>query len=134
MIYMLFKSKKTLKKEEPIVDEVEPVDKGEISDGFHTFNELYDIRKAYNVALFNTWAKHYPEYQVYKSWYHNDGQPCFGGGWFIVGANLPTGQISNHYEEKDWGLFDVPIHKKAPLPFDGHTTQDVIQRLINNKP
>jgi len=30
---------------------------GETSDGFHTFNELYEFRKLYNAGLFNEWAK-----------------------------------------------------------------------------
>jgi len=27
-----------------------------ISDGYHTFAELYEFRKMYNVVLFNEWA------------------------------------------------------------------------------
>ena len=104
------------------------------SDGYHTFKELYEIRKAYNVALFNEWGKFdIPSYNVHKSWKHNDGELCFGGGWFIVVAVLPTGQISNHYEAKDWDLFKIPEVEKALFPFDGHTTEDVIHRLINIK-
>lgn len=105
------------------------LNKEEISDGFHTFKELYDIRKAYNAALFNTWAK-YGVYDVHKSTKHHDGEDCFGGGWFIVVAILPSGQISNHYEMKDWDLFDIPEVEKAKFEFDGHTTQDVISRLL----
>ena len=30
---------------------------GEFSDGYHTFNELYDYRKAYNAAFFNELCK-----------------------------------------------------------------------------
>lgn len=102
------------------------------SDGYHTFKELYEIRKAYNVALFNEWAKFdIPYYNVHKSWRHNDGELCFGGGWFIVCAKLPSGQISNHYKAEDWDLFKIPEVEKALFPFDGHTTQDVINRLIN---
>lgn len=100
------------------------------SDGYHTFKELYEFRKAYNVALFNTWTKTNPEYVVHKSWYHYDGEPCFDGNWFIVVAKLPTGQISNHYEAKDWNLFNIPEHDKALFPFDNHTGQDVIERLL----
>lgn len=37
------------------------------------------------------------KYEVHKSYRHADGELCFGGGWFIVMANLPTGQVSNHY-------------------------------------
>jgi hypothetical protein len=105
---------------------------GNTSDGYHTFNELYEFRKAYNVALFNEWAKFdIPQYDVHKSWKHNNGELCFGGGWFIVVANLPNGQISNHYEAKDWDLFKIPIVDKAKYEFDGHTGEDVIKRLLS---
>lgn len=117
------------------------------SDGYHTFKELYEIRKAYNVALFNEWGsqtiaekkvggaiiKTVGKYLVHKSWKHHDGELCFGGGWFIVVAVLPTGQISNHYKAEDWDLFNIPEVEKALFQFDGHTTQDVIDRLINIK-
>lgn len=103
------------------------------SDGYHTLKELYEIRKAYNVALFNEWGKFdIPRYNVHKSWKHHDGELCFGGGWFIVVAIMPTGQISNHYKAEDWDLFKIPKVEKALFPFDGHTTEDVICRLINS--
>jgi hypothetical protein len=101
---------------------------GDTSDGYHTFNELYEFRKAYNVALFNEWAAA-NKCSVHKSWRHHDGEKCFGGGWFIVVAITPNGQISNHYEAKDWDLFKVPEVEKAVFEFDGHTGSDVINRL-----
>ena len=92
---------------------------------------MYEIRKAYNVALFNEWAIN-GKYNVHKSRKHYDGLfPFEREDWFIVCAELPTGQISNHYELKDWDLFKIPIKDKALYPFDGHTTQDVINRLKN---
>lgn len=116
---------------------------GQVSDGYHTFEELYEFRKIYNAALFNLWAdapvlrehKDDPnenlaaKHDVHKSWKHYDGELCFGGGWFIVVAMLPTGQISNHYEAKDWDLFKIPETECAKYPFDGHTAQDVLERL-----
>lgn len=115
------------------------------SDGYHTFKELYEFRKVYNAALFNEWAKikkinprwskednqpvELPKYEVHKSWRHNDGELCFGGGWFIVVAVLPNGQISNHYEVQDWDLFDIPVLDRAKYKWDGHTSQDVLERL-----
>lgn len=101
-----------------------------ISDGYHTFKELYNFRKAFNAALFNEWAAQ-NRYNVHKSIRHNDGEYCFdsGGEWFIVVAELPTGQISNHYEIEDWDLFQCRAVDKALLPFDGHTSQDVLDRL-----
>jgi hypothetical protein len=98
------------------------------SDGYHTFKELYEFRKVYNAALFNEWHKQ-SKYWVHKSWRHHDGELCFGGGWFIVVAVLPGGQISNHYEANDWDLFQVKEVQKAIFEFDGHTGQNVIERI-----
>lgn len=104
------------------------VDTNKVTDGYHTFAELYDFRKVYNAVLFNEWARQ-DLYNVHKSKKHFDGEDCFGGGWFIVMAVLPTGQISNHYELKDWDLFDVPATETAIVQFDGHTSKDVLERL-----
>ena len=57
--------------------------KADISDGYHSFGELYEFRKVYNAALFNEWYK-LGLYDVHKSHKHYDGSECFGGGWFIV--------------------------------------------------
>lgn len=102
-------------------------DMGEISDGYHTFNELYRYRKLYNAAFFNELAKD-GEIKVCKSKRHHDGEKCFGGGWFIVMAELPTGQVSNHYELKDWDLFDVPEVEVA-WEWDGHTPNEAANRI-----
>jgi hypothetical protein len=100
---------------------------GETSDGYHTFNELYEFRLLYNAALFNEWAAE-GKWSVYKSRLHSDGFEPFGGGWFVVGAQLPTGQITNHYEDKDWNLFQVPELPRG-VEWDGHTAADVAKRL-----
>lgn len=101
---------------------------GETSDGYHTFNELYDFRKTYNALLFNQWAD-LGLYDVHKAKKHYDGEDCFGGGWFVVFAMLPTGQITNHYELSDWDIFDIPEEPKVKIEFDGHTPQDVLKRM-----
>jgi len=106
------------------VEQKEPEDKGEISDGYHTFNELYYYRMLYNAAFFNLLPKEW----VHKSKRHHDGEECFGGEWFIVMANLPTGQISNHYELKDWDLFQIP-EKEIADEWDGHTPQEAAERI-----
>lgn len=116
-------------------------DSNNIGDAYHTIGELYEFRKLYNAALFNEWGKNYefnrdrhiieqrPHYNVHKSWKHHGGELCFGGGWFIVVAVLPGGQISNHYKAEDWDLFKIPDYETALFPFDGHTGQDVLERL-----
>lgn len=100
----------------------------EATDGFHSLKELYEFRKLYNAALFNEWAAQ-GKYDIHKSTRHHDGEECFGGGWFIVVAQLPTGQISNHYELKDWDLFQC-VEWCHAAEWDGHTAQDVRDRLI----
>lgn len=102
----------------------------DISDGYHTFKELYEFRKLYNAALFNSWYNSDSGIEVYKSKRHFDGEECFDGKWFIVVAILRDGkQISNHYELKDWDLFKIPEYEKSKYEFDGHTSQDVLERL-----
>ena len=99
------------------------------SDGYHTFKELYEFRLLYNAHLFNEWAAQ-GKYDVHKSQRHNDGELCFGrDDYFVVVATLPTGQISNHYPMSDWHLFKCEAVKKAKAAWDGHTSQDVAQRL-----
>lgn len=102
-------------------------EKMEYTDGYHTFQELYDFRREYNAALFNEWALQ-GKYNVHKSTKHSDGEECFNGGWFIVQAQLPTGQISNHYEIKYWHEFNVPVKDNAD-EWDGHASRDVLVRL-----
>lgn len=100
---------------------------GVVSDGYHTFDELYEFRMLYNAALFNELAEH-GDNKIHKSYKHSDGELCFGGGWFIVVAYLDGQQISNHYENKDWELFKVEERELADQ-WDGHTPKDVMQRL-----
>lgn len=100
------------------------------SDGYHTFEELYDFRLMMNASLFNQWAL-LGVFDVHKSKKHFDGEECFGGGWFIVVAMLPSGQITNHYENKHWDLFKIKSTDKALFEFDGHTAKDVIDRLMD---
>jgi hypothetical protein len=107
---------------------IDPDLKGEVSDGYHTFNELYKFRKLYNAAFFNMLAEE-GKYHIHKSTKHHDGEACFGGEYFIVVAVLPTGMISNHYKLKDWDLFWVPVVKQSTIAYDGHTAKDVIERL-----
>lgn len=112
--------------------ELPPKVTGDTGDGYHTFNELYEFRLLYNAAWFNDMAYLYDERGIgpkpVKSKRHSDGELCFGGGWFVVVVQLGTGQISNHYELKDWDLFQIDEVERAPK-WDGHSAQDVVERL-----
>ncbi len=117
-----------LKAVQELVNGLDRSDKGLISDGYHSFEELYEFRKLYNALLFNEWAK-LGKYQVHKSFCHFDGGECFGGGWFIVAAMLPSGLITNHYRAADWDLFNVPSYRRSIFPYDDHTGKDSIDRM-----
>jgi hypothetical protein len=102
-------------------------DISEVSDGYHTFSSLYNQRLCLFAALVNAYKD-----KAWKSRLHHDGEPCFGGGWFIVGITTPTGDYTYHYELKDWNLFNCKVLDKAPV-FDGHTDKDVT-RVMTLKP
>ena len=62
----------------------------------------------YNALFVNEIAEN-GKYEVYKTKKHNDGEKCFGGGWFLVSVHLPTGVVDNHYELKYIRLSDPII-------------------------
>ena len=92
-------------------------------DEYHTMDELYEYRMLYNALAANAM----PDRAV-KSWRHSGGKLCFGGGWFVVYLNLPTGQVSNHYKAEHWELFRIPEAPSAP-EYDGHTPAIAADRL-----
>jgi hypothetical protein len=112
--------------EEHLAALAEQLEAGQASDGYHTHSELYEYRMLYNAHAAAGWAA--AGIPVVKSWHHDDGQPCFGGGWFVVVAELPPGQVSNHYAAEHWPLFDIPEVERPPA-FDGHTPTDAAARL-----
>lgn len=105
------------------VDEI-----GELSDGFHTFNSLYEQR----MILFAALVKAYKD-KAWKSYRHEDGEYCFGGGWFIVGIDTPEGSYTYHYENKYWNLFECVDLPRAKH-WDGHTEADAETRLMSLEP
>lgn len=99
-------------------------DIGDFSDGYHTFNDLYTQR----AVLFATIVNQNLD-KAWKSHKHEDGEPCFGGGWFIVAVDTPKGSYSYHYEDKYWDIFkcvELPVAKH----WDGHTDKDVWRLLL----
>lgn len=96
------------------------------ADKYHTMDELYDYRLAYN-AYAALWFADYGK--AVKSWKHHDGEDCFGGGWFIVCLSVGDKWVTNHYEAKHWGLFDIPEVDLAP-EWDGHTAAEGLERLM----
>jgi len=100
-----------------------PCDVGEVSDGFHTFEELYEHRNALFIALLKC--------NVPISWrakYHQDGSMF--EGFFVAGMGLPTGQISYHLPLTLWDeLSEIHTMEEGPK-WDGHTPSEVVYRLL----
>lgn len=99
------------------------------SDGYHTFKELYQWRLYLQAGFFNNLD--HKKYDVHKSKQDNDGhhiKPCFDGNYFVVMAELPTGQISNHYDLKYWDVFQIP-EKEFSNVWDKHSSYEALTRL-----
>lgn len=101
----------------------EQVDTNLISDGFHTFGELYEHRHQLFIAL----ARIIQDRTLKAVWrYKSD--PDF----FILGINQHAGhQITYHIPMQKWNEtnFAYTLSEKEKPVFDGHTSNDVLQRL-----
>jgi len=109
----------------------QPIPKGQISDGYHTFDELYEHRYLLFLALLDVWKEDCDyEWLPWKSKTHwMDGKlvPVWDG-WFVAGMMTRTGQITYHLPIKYWDKCNVEHLEEMPA-YDGHSSQDVLQRL-----
>lgn len=101
----------------------------DVSDGYHTFAELYEHRIALFIALCEEVDVHTPTGHVWRSKLHSDGSSF--EGWFIMGIGTEPGrQISYHLPMSKWADTDWLGTENARAPeFDGHTSADVLKRL-----
>jgi len=100
---------------------------GETSDGYHTFNELYEHRYALFLAIGTTLELCS---MAWMSRRHDDGSEM--EGWFIAGIHLPTGDVSYHLPLRMWDSFresGFMVLPNAPK-WDGHTSKNVVERLM----
>jgi len=103
----------------------EKVDTGELSDGYHTFNQLYHQRAVLFACIVNQ-----NKNKAWKSFKHSDGKYCFDsdGEWFIVGVDTPQGSYTYHYSKEYWDMFDCQ-ELECGKEWDGHTEEDVTRLL-----
>lgn len=100
-----------------------PTGANDVSDGYHTFGELYEARCLLFVALIQS----YPT-KAWRASRNADGQKW--DGWFVCGLQpQPGSQITFHLPERYWAHLDgIETHDINPY-YDGHTSQDVVDRL-----
>lgn len=101
---------------------------GKVSDGYHTFDELYEHRHALFLALMSQCDR-------YKRWYslaHSDGSKM--EGWFIAGIDLPSGPITYHLPIRLVATAQLTGAEYLELgqAWDGHTSGMVIDRLFRS--
>lgn len=95
-----------------------------ISDGYHTFGELYDHRFELYIALCKQLSGHY----IWRSQVHSDGTSY--DGWFMLGiGSTPGSQVSYHLPLSRWSETDFAITLVEAPEFDEHTSFDVLRRL-----
>jgi hypothetical protein len=98
------------------------MDKGKVSDGYHTFNELYHHRAVLFAVICNTHKE-----LAWKSKLHDTGDMY--DGMFIVGIETPEGEATYHYDiDPYWDMFNVKELQNAPK-WDGHTPDEAIRRI-----
>lgn len=114
-----------------LIKDYHGLDKGKISDGYHTFNELYEHRIELFITLCKFYASVASEYNLEEPWKsttHSDNSII--EGWFVMGINSEKGkQITYHLPMSKWE--DCKLIRtldKAP-EWDGHTSADVLERL-----
>lgn len=130
-----------------------------ISDGYHTFGELYEHRIINFVTLCkvisnsNYLAGRIPKVykakgkhdavteeglydgkksinHVWRSLKHSDGELAFGGTWFVLGIfKTPGIQITYHLPLEKWNDCAFAETLEAAPEWDGHTSSDVLDRL-----
>nr|DAY78607.1 MAG TPA: hypothetical protein [Caudoviricetes sp.] len=91
----------------------------DISDGYHTFGDLYKHR-TYLLALAMI---HLP--YAWKARKHEDG--TMFDGMFVVGFPTPNGMVTYHCDNEYWNDFKVPEIPHAPH-FNGYSDADVLDR------
>lgn len=110
----------------------EAKDHAQLSDGYHTFAELYEHRHANFIALcymlFRLAQEQCRASNVWRSMKHADG--TMFDGWFIMGINQEPGyQITYHLPVRLWNETAFAQNLKSAPEWDGHSSSDVLTRL-----
>lgn len=109
---------------------------GDLSDGYHTFNELYRHRSMLFLSLCLTSFRN----KAWKSLSHEVGGDPMYNGMFIMGVDTPYGQATYHFDIDPYWRLSKGVKELDNAPkFDGHTPNEAIDRIYRyavflNKP
>ena len=109
-------------------------EKLEVSDGYHTIDELYEHRITLFIALcrlvvvLNSVRARTFEHPVWRSRFHSSDKRF--EGWFLLGIGKEPGeQITYHIPDSKWHETDFAITLSRAPEWDGHTSDVVLGRL-----
>jgi len=101
---------------------------GDTSDGHHTFDDLYDHRRALTAVLASAAASFGDSWRS-KAHHPNDDEPMFEGH-FVVGIELPTGTIRYHYKLAHWDDFAAVPELPYAREWDGAGPVETLARCF----
>ena len=104
-----------------------------ISDGSHTFGDLY----FHHAVLFAALLKAYPHqsWRTHtKSWRtHTPSDGNGFAGYFLCGIKTPEGQYTYHYPDSQWYLFDGVRELPESPDYDDPKPEDIVRLLSLTK-
>ncbi len=105
----------------------------DVSDGYHTFGELYEHRIVLFISLCKI-LRNDPQYQtgqkaeIWRSKLHSDN--TMFDGWFIMGIGKEKEeQITYHLPIKKWKDTEFAFTLDKAPEWDGHNSAAVLKRL-----
>jgi hypothetical protein len=94
----------------------------DISDGYHSFADLYEHRWLLWIAFCSLHGG------AWRSRVHSDGSTF--AGWFVLGLGRIFGsQLTYHLPESAWDISGFAEELERAPEFDGHTPEQVMERL-----
>lgn len=107
----------------------------QVSDGFHTMDELYEHRIELFIALARICRRQelrigeIPDQPfVWRSRAHDDGEGYMG--WYLMGIrNFSGQQMTYHLPDRTWKDTEFARTLERAPKFDGHKPSDVLERL-----
>lgn len=96
---------------------------GQVSDGYHTFDDLY----AHRCRLFVTLMR-LQTYRAFWSHRHSDGSTY--EGWILAGIMTQAGWVTYHLPESEIANLTMVRELERAPEWDGHTSDDVLERLL----
>lgn len=99
-----------------------------VSDGYHTFGELYEHRCLLFAWVISAIGANSDAYRdlLFKTRKNSVGVEWVE--WFIAGINMPEGQVAYHLPMSMWDLVHAPEIDCIDR-YDGYTSDDVVKRI-----